>query len=183
MVLFPQSCEHLNSLATHPDLQVQKVVIDIDLARSVDTVTTQADIVSLLMMYSLRKICIYGKVVVAKKLNDGLVQGLHQRSHSSLPPLTKISNQICRKVQQTRLQDTLGDKLAKMLQFNEVLYHSWVSNSSRVQLKSLSLQIRETRHIQLLLVAQNLSFTSKDSDSEKYVYIIIIHLKAPSYIT
>ena len=191
LVLFPQSCEHLHSLASHPDLQVQKLIIDIDLASSVDTVTTQADIVSLLTMYSLRKIFIYGTSSSSKKLNDGLVQGLHQRTHSGLPSLTKIAMRSAEKYnkkdfkllcdaifslpQLENLKVELGGKLVKTQQFDEVLYHSWVSNSSqKVQLKSLSLQMRETKHMQLSLVTQNLSFTSEDSDSEKYVYTIYI---------
>ena len=190
LVLFPQCYEHLHSLSTHPDIQVQKLIIDIDLASSVDAVIIQADIVSLLTMHSLRKICIYGTSSNTTKLNDGLVQGLRQRTQSGLPPLTKIELRSAEKYkkqnfkilcdtifslpQLENLKVVLGGKLAKMQQFAEVLYRSWVSNSSKVQLKSLSLQTHETKHVPLSLVTQNLSFTSDEMDSEKYVYTIYI---------
>ena len=190
LVLFPQCYEHLHSLATHPDIQMQKLIIDIHFGSSIDAGITQADIVSLLTMHSLRKICIYGTSSSTTKLNDGLVQGLRQRTRSGLPPLTKIalrSAEIYKKQdfkilcdvvfslpQLENLKVALGGKLAKMQQFDEVIYHSWVSNSSKVQLKSLSLQMRENQHAPLSLVTQNLSFTSDDTDSEKYVYTIYI---------
>ena len=142
LVLFPQCYEHLHSLSTHPDVQVQKLIIDIDLASSVDAVIIQADIVSLLMIHSLRKIYIYGTNSNTIKLNDGLVQGLRQRSQSGLPPLTKIALRSAEKYkkqdfkilsdtifslpQLENLKVVLGGKLAKMQQFAEILHCSWV---------------------------------------------------------
>ena len=190
LVQLSQCYKYLHSFATHPNLQVQKLVIDIDLKTSVDTATAQRDMATLLTMHSLRKICIYGTKSSTTEINEGLLQGLHQRTKSHLPPLTKIAlksaeqyrkkdlNRLCDALfslsQLENLKVMLGGKLVKMQGFDEAIYNSWVSNSSKVQLKSLTLQTHETKFAQVSLVTQNLTFAPENSGCEEYVYTIYI---------
>ena len=180
--------EYLHLCAIHPDLQAIKLTINVhnvttQIASHVTTMATvQEDIISLFTKPSVDKIVVCGSWGQLTKIKLGLALGLQGRSHLQLPPLKELSlelesahsykvrdfQSLCDAMfslpQLENLELVLGKGFVDMIKqkrFEEVLYESWCLKGSNVKLKSVCLQVRETKLQLLPLIAQTLSFSFK----------------------
>jgi hypothetical protein len=183
------SSENFHLCAAHPDLQIIKLEITVDLNMTYTSysrqnpsqkkITLQEDIMSLFQIDSLRKIRISG--VDIRESNEvilGLVQGLQGRSH--LTPLKKLSLEL-ETHQSYEIQDLealydaifslpelqnlkliLGGGFGDMTRddhYEEAFYKSWNHKSAGIKLKSILLKTHETDLKQVSLTTEHLSFS------------------------
>ena len=186
LTLFTRS-ENFHLCAVHPNLQMIKLEINVDMLsftshsrqNSQQKSTLQQDIVSLFQINSLQKIRISGMDVLgSNEVKLGIVQGLQGRSH--LTPLKKLSLELeTRHSYEVQDLETLCDAIFSLPQlenlklvlgrgfgdiidqnrYEDVLYKSWNHKAAGVKLKSICLQTHETDLKQVSLVAQALSFS------------------------
>ena len=169
--------------ATHPDLQVVKLVVEVNstLCSEVGKLlpSFKADLVTLVSKPSLNKIVFRGNWGQSPAIKDGLVQALACRAH--LFPLKKLSleleSQQYYKVkdfellfdtifslpQLENLKLVLGKGFSDMIRqevYGQTLYNSWCGKSAQIKLNSVVLQTpnQQVEQLNLSYIAQKVSF-------------------------
>ena len=183
--------KYFHLCATHPDLQVAKLVVEVNsrLHSELGKVlpSFKADLVTLFCKPSLDKIVFRGNWGQSPAIKDGLVQALASRAH--LFPLKKLSleleSQQYYKVkdfellfdaifslpQLENLKLVLGKGFADMIRqkvYGQTLYNSWCRKSARIQVNSMVLQTpnQQVEQLNLSYVAKQISFEASPQVTE-----------------
>lgn len=184
--------KYLHFCAIHPNLQITKLMIIITgiarqhRKRPRHVATLQQDIVSLLQINLLQKVCIQGNSGPSTEIKLGVLFGLHARTN--MPPLKKLSLELkaqnsyeikefvklCDAVfslpQLEILNLVLGEGFADIVQEHEdVMYKSWCDRGGGAKLKSILLRTYiETDFKKVALITQSLHLSVSEHQSGGY---------------
>ena len=183
--------KYFHLCATHPDLQVAKLVVEMNsrLYHKLEKLllSFKDDLVALFSKPSLHKIIFRGNWGQSPAIKDGLVQALASRAH--LFTLKKLSLELESR-QYYRVKDfkllfdaifslpqlenlklVLGKGFADMIReelFEKAMFNSWYQKGAQVKLRSVVLQTRNQDDFeQLSCLAQTVSFKQSPHQTEK----------------